>query len=149
MIAPCRDGSVETIKPCAANVTLTVKASRHRAVHRVSTDIPSMDRTSAARSSFLTLHAVRLRLPFRGKNSLAPHGNVSHGLSVRLGSLAASFGQVASVARQSAFRAPLRVAHRRPEATQPRHGARKPLHLFRRPSLGPFPSPSLFLSDYK
>jgi hypothetical protein len=29
------------------------------------------------------------------------------------------------LARQSAFRAPLRVAQRRPEATQPHHGARK------------------------
>jgi hypothetical protein len=53
------------------------------------------------------------------------------------------------LARQSAFRTPLRVAQHRPEATQPRYGARKPLHLFRRPSLGPFPSLSLFLSDYK
>jgi hypothetical protein len=39
------------------------------------------------------------------------------------------------VARQSAFWAPLRVAQRRPEAVQPSHGARKPLHLYRRPSI--------------
>jgi hypothetical protein len=49
------------------------------------------------------------------------------------------------LARQSAFWAPLRVAQRRPEATQPRHGARKPLQ-FRSRRWGHFRCLSQFLS---
>jgi hypothetical protein len=71
-------------------------------------------------------------------------GSLNFSNIVAISPVAGASDDIGLLARQSAFRTPLRVAQRRPEATQPRHGARKPLHLFRRPSLGPFPSLSLF-----